>query len=112
MTSTAPLAVLISSGLDTLAQDMPIIDGTFKPYKLYDGPGFRIRQLAFDAGAILGEHSAPGPIIVQVAEGSVGFEVDGTTYELSVGSVLQVAANVPHALTARERSRVIVTVIG
>lgn len=112
MSSTLPLAVLIASGLGDLAQDMPIVDGTFKPYKLYEGPGFRIRQLAFDAGAVLGEHSAPDPIVVQVVDGAVAFEVDGTTYELRRGSILHVAANVPHALTARERSRVIVTVVG
>ena len=112
MSSTPPPAILISTGLDALAREMPIVDGTFKPYKLYDGPGVTIRQLAFDAGAVLPEHSSPDQIIVQVAEGSVGFEVAGTTHELSVGSILQVAANVPHALMARERSRVIVTVIG
>lgn len=112
MSSTSPRVVLISADLDALAQGMPIVDGTFKPYKLFEGPGFRVRQLAFDAGAILGEHSAPDPILVQVAEGSVGFEVDGSTYELGRGSILHVAANVTHALTARERSRVIVTVVG
>ena len=112
MSVNSPRVVLISADLDALAHGMPIVDGTFAPYKLFDGPGFQIRQLAFDAGAVLGEHRSPHPILVQVVDGSVGFAVDGSTYELGRGSILHVASDVPHSLVAREVSRVIVTAIG
>jgi len=112
MTPTLPLSVLVASSLEALALQNPITEGTVTPHKTFDGEGFRMRHLAFDAGAVLAEHSAPDPIIVQVVEGAVDFAVDGHTYELSRGAILHVAANVPHEVTAREKSRVVVTLLG
>ena len=112
-TTAAPTtAVLIAAGLDDLALQNPIGAGTVSPHRTFDGEGFRVRHLAFDAGAVLAEHTAPVPIIVQVVEGSVLFDVDGHGYELTQGAILSVGGQVPHAVTARERARLIVTLVG
>ncbi len=105
-------ATLISRGLDELAELNPIRDGRVSPHRLHDGDGFRLRHLAFAEGAVLKEHVAPKPIIVQVVEGRVRFGVGETTYDLVPGSILHVGANVPHEVVADEPSRLIITFLG
>ncbi|WP_024796615.1 cupin domain-containing protein [Tomitella biformata] len=105
-------SILIANGLPALAEQNPILEGKVSPHFTYDGTGFRIRHLAFDAGAVLAEHKAPLPIIVQVVEGSVEFTVDGQTHTMGTGAILYVAAENPHAVAALERARLIVTLVG
>ncbi len=104
--------LVIAHGLDDLAQQNPIKDGGVSPHRTYDAEGFRIRHMALDAGAVLEEHTAPRPIVVQVAMGAVRFDVDGEQHDLTQGAIIHVAANVPHAVTARVSSRLIITLIG
>lgn len=75
--STNPVAVVIASGLDELAEQNPIKAGGVSPHRTFDGTGFRIRHMALDAQAVLAEHTAPDLIVVQVVEGAVRFDVDG-----------------------------------
>lgn len=105
-------SVLVSDGLAALAEQNPIREGDVSPHRTFDGEGFRIRHLAFDAGAVLAEHQAPVPIIVQVVQGSVKFAVDGDVHTLSTGAIVHVAAKNPHEVTAIERARLIVTLVG
>lgn len=110
--TSPPTSVLIAGGLHELAQQNPITAAAVTPHRTYDGSGFRVRHLAFDAGAVLAEHSAGVPILVQVVEGAVRFDVDDHGHELTQGAILHVGANNPHAVTAHERARLIVTLLG
>ncbi|WP_182347169.1 cupin domain-containing protein [Tomitella gaofuii] len=104
--------VLVADGLGALAEQNPISAGRVSPHFTFDGDGFRIRHLAFDEGAVLAEHTAPLPIIVHVVEGAVDFAVDGDIHTLHTGAILHVAAGNPHQVTAHERARLIVTLVG
>lgn len=112
MTTLAPTHVLIASGLAQLAEQNPIRIGAVSPHRTYDGDGFRIRQLAFDAGAVLAEHTAPVPIVIHVVQGAVTFDLGDECHELASGAILHVGAHVPHQVTAREPSRLVVTLLG
>lgn len=112
MTTPPPQYHLIAAGLTDLAEQNPIQPGAVSPHLTFDGDGFRIRQLAFDTGAVLAEHTAPVPIVVHVATGSIVFEIAGQRLELASGAVLHVEAGVPHQVTAREPSRLVVTLLG
>lgn len=105
-------SILVSHGLAALAEQNPIREGGVSPHRTFDGPGFRIRHLAFDEGAVLAEHQAPVPIIVQVVQGSVNFAVDGEVHTLLTGAILHIAAENPHEVTAIERARLIITLVG
>lgn len=107
----APFAV-IAAGIDDLAEQRPYSDGTVAVHRTYDGDGVRLRQVAIDAGAVLAQHVAPVPIVVQVVEGTVLFRVDGTEQRLDRGGFIQVDARVPHEVAAEVPSRIIITLIG
>lgn len=109
--TTKPTHSVIATGIDDLATQNPVKPGTYSPHHTYDGVGFRIRQLAFDAGAVLPEHTAPDPILINVVEGEVAFEIGTETYQLTAGAVLHVAAEVPHQVTATTQARLVITLI-
>lgn len=99
MTRDTSRATLITSGIDLLREQNPIREGRVSPERLFSGEDVRIMHLALDSDAVLTEHSAPSPIVVQVIEGAVRFDVEGVSHELGVGGMVHVAAAVPHAVT-------------
>ncbi|MGF3055917.1 cupin domain-containing protein [Microbacterium sp. YY-01] len=103
--------LLASSSADWQAQN-PVVEGRVKPFRVFDAPGLKVRALSFDAGAVMKEHRAPVPIIVQVAQGRILFRVDGAEYELGEGGSIQVEAGVLHELEAIEQSHAVLMLIG
>ncbi len=66
---------------------------------------------AFDKGQKLSEHSAPFDAIVQVLEGDGVIIIDGKEYFLTSGEMIIMPANIPHAVEARERFKMLLTMI-
>ncbi|WP_029144763.1 cupin domain-containing protein [Microbacterium luticocti] len=75
------------------------------------GEGARVVVFAFDAGAELTEHTAPGPIVVQALSGCLAFSAEGRTHELRPGSLLHLDARIPHSVRALEPSKMLLTLI-
>lgn len=73
--------------------------------------GVRVVVFAFDTGAELTEHTAPGPILVQALEGHLTFTADGETKDLRPGGFLHLDARIPHAVKALEPSKMMLTII-
>lgn len=71
----------------------------------------RIVVFAFDAGAELAEHSAPGPILVQALEGILRFTAEGETVELHAGGVIHLDARTLHSVRAVEPSKMSLTLL-
>ncbi|UJP10366.1 cupin domain-containing protein [Microbacterium sp. KUDC0406] len=103
---------LIAVSAADLADRYPIEDGRVRPHKTLDGDGFRIRTLVMDAGAVLREHRAPVPILVQVASGRILFRVEGAEHDLAAGGAIQVDASVPHEVEAVDPSHVLLVLLG
>jgi quercetin dioxygenase-like cupin family protein len=95
---TSP-ATLITTGIDLLRERNPVREGRVSPERLFSGEDVRITHLALDTDASLSEHSAPSPVVVQVIEGAVRFDVEGLSHDLGPGGMVHVAAAVPHAVT-------------
>jgi len=70
-----------------------------------------VTMFAFDQGQGLSEHTAPFDALVQVLEGNVDVIIAGTTHQLSAGEMILMPANQPHALTARTRFKMLLTMI-
>lgn len=66
-----------------------------------DGP-LRVTIVALGPGEVLTEHHAPGPITVQVLEGTIRFSAGGAHHDLSAGELLALGAGTPHAVTSLE----------
>lgn len=93
---TSP-ATLISTGIEQLRTSNPGKEGRVAPERLFSGEDVRIMHLVLDAE--MTEHRAPSPIVVQVLEGSVRFDVEEERHEMGAGGMVHVAAGIPHAVT-------------
>ena len=66
---------------------------------------------AFDKGQGLSEHSAPFDAMVQVIDGTLELTIDGELFTLTKGNMIIMPANIPHALHAKERFKMVLTMI-
>ncbi|HOK60659.1 MAG: cupin domain-containing protein [Tenuifilum sp.] len=74
-------------------------------------PTGNISLFAFDKGEGLSEHTAPFDAVVQVIEGKATIIIGGTPHQLVAGETIIMPANIPHALQAEERFKMVLTMI-
>ena len=86
-------------------------EGAVVSRTLMDSPVGTVTLFAFDAGQGLSEHTAPYDALVQVVEGRGRFTVGGRTHEVAAGQVLLMSANVPHAVRATQRFKMLLTML-
>lgn len=70
-----------------------------------------ITMFAFDEGEGLSEHSAPFDATVQVIDGTLELTIDGEKYLVNKGDMIIMPANVPHALHAQTKVKMILIMI-
>lgn len=71
-----------------------------------------ITLFAFDKGEGLSTHSAPGDAMVYIIEGSVEIKIgEDTKVVLSEGNTTVMPANIPHALEAIEKFKMMLIVV-
>ncbi|GAB4312422.1 MAG: cupin domain-containing protein [Bacteroidales bacterium] len=70
-----------------------------------------VSLFAFDQGQQLSEHSAPFDALVQVLEGTAEIKIDGKPYRLGEGESVIMPANIPHAVFAPEKFKMLLTMI-
>lgn len=66
---------------------------------------------AFDQGQGLSEHSAPFDALVQVLDGGVEITIGGKPIRAEAGQTILMPANVPHAVKAIGRFKMLLTMI-
>lgn len=70
-----------------------------------------ITLFAFDEGQNLSEHSAPFDAVVQVMDGEGLFIIGGEEYNLKTGQLIIMPANVPHAVNAIKKFKMLLTML-
>lgn len=70
-----------------------------------------ITLFAFDQGQGLSEHTAPFDAVVQILDGQAQITIDGESQTVSTGEMLIMPANVPHALHAEQKFKMLLTMI-
>lgn len=70
-----------------------------------------ITLFAFDAGQSLSEHSAPFDAFVLVTEGKGRIIIDKVDHDLDAGQFIVMPANIPHAVQAAERFKMMLVMI-
>ncbi len=70
-----------------------------------------ITLFAFDKGQKLSEHTAPYDAVVQILDGRGLLTIGGKGIEVSAGEIIIMPANVPHAVAAEERFKMLLTMI-
>ena len=70
-----------------------------------------VTLFSFDKGQGLSEHTAPYDAMVQVVDGKALIKIDKEAYEVAAGEFIIMPANVPHALEAKEKFKMLLTMI-
>ncbi len=94
-----------ATGLVTCAE------GAIVSRTLSETDGGTVTLFAFDAGQALSEHTAPFDALVHVLDGSVELTVGGQAHRVSAGQMVIMPADVPHALRAPERFKMVLTML-
>ncbi|HOY39818.1 MAG: cupin domain-containing protein [Bacteroidales bacterium] len=66
---------------------------------------------AFDKGESLSEHTAPFDAMIQVLDGSAEVIIGGKPYRVSCCETIIMPANIPHAVNAVEKFKMLLTMI-
>ena len=66
---------------------------------------------AFDKGEGLSTHTAAGDAFVQILDGAANITIGGKELVVNAGEVVAMPAQVPHALAAAERFKMLLVVI-
>ena len=78
---------------------------------ILDKPVGTITLFAFDKGQRLSEHTAAYDAVVQVLDGLAQLTIGGEVIKVSAGEIIIMPANVPHAVTAEEKFKMLLTMI-
>ncbi len=70
-----------------------------------------ITFFAFDEGQNLSEHTAPFDALVQVVEGEAVIIINQVEYVLKEGDLVIMPANIPHAVEARKKFKMMLTML-
>jgi quercetin dioxygenase-like cupin family protein len=70
-----------------------------------------ITLFAFDKGQKLSEHTAPYDAVVEILDGKAQIRIKDEINELSEGQIIIMPANIPHAVNAGERFKMLLTMI-
>jgi len=70
-----------------------------------------VTLFAFDEGQQLSEHTTPFDALVQVIDGAGELTIGGETVVVQAGEVVLMPANVPHAVAAVQRFKMLLTML-
>jgi quercetin dioxygenase-like cupin family protein len=73
--------------------------------------GGNVTAFAFDAGQELSEHTSPFDALIEVVEGEAEISLAGQPHRVRQGEMIALPANVPHAVTAVSRFKMLLTMI-
>jgi quercetin dioxygenase-like cupin family protein len=73
--------------------------------------GGTITLFAFDEAQSLSEHTAPFDAVAQVLEREAEITIAGTALKVAAGELVLMPANQPHAVHARTRFKMLLTMI-
>lgn len=86
-------------------------DGSIVSRMVLDKSAGSVTVFSFDKDQGLSEHSTPFDALVQVVEGRAEIIIGGTPHSVSAGEVIIMPADVPHAVKAPERFKMLLTMI-
>jgi len=95
----------------SLASLVDYQDGSVVSRVVLKNEGGVMTLFAFAEGEGLTEHQSPHEAVVQVLEGNVRIEIDGTPHTVAAGEALHLPARVPHALVGGGPYKMLLTLL-
>jgi len=94
-----------------LAETIHYATNSIVSQQIIKNPSGNITLFAFDKGQQLSEHSASFNAMAHIIEGSAEIHISGTPFHLKVGEIIILPANIPHAVYANIRFKMLLTMI-
>ncbi len=114
MSNEKPKATVLQACLgkgQRLADMVEYADSSIVSKTILDKPAGTITLFAFDRGQKLSEHTAPFDAVVQIVDGAARLTIDGEDVNVSAGQIIIMPGNVPHAVAAEEKFKMLLTMI-
>ena len=108
---------MTTTGDNLLARPLPLNDlvqyqpGAVVSRTLIDKKIGTLTLFAFDDGQGLSEHTAPFDACVQIVDGAADVTIAGEVQRVGAGEMIIMPANVPHALRAAGRFKMLLIMI-
>jgi quercetin dioxygenase-like cupin family protein len=99
------------STIYNLKNDITYAENSVVSKRILEKPTGNLTLFAFDKDQKLSEHSAPFDAMVQCLEGQVEITIDKKPYSLTEGESIIMPANIPHAVYATEKFKMLLTMI-
>jgi quercetin dioxygenase-like cupin family protein len=99
------------SGVFSLPELAQYGDDAIVSRTLMKRPTGTVTLFAFDQGQELSEHTAPFDAIAQVLDGQGEFIIGGVPHLINAGQTIIMPANIPHAVKAVARFKMLLTMI-
>ena len=94
-----------------LAELVEYADNSIISKTILDKSVGTITLFAFDKGQRLSEHQTPYDAVVQIIDGTGRLTIGGEDVNVSAGQIIIMPGNVPHAVTADEKFKMLLTMI-
>ncbi|MHC4212008.1 MAG: cupin domain-containing protein [Planctomycetota bacterium] len=104
------LAACVGQGRN-LAQLVEYAQDAVVSKTIVDKPVGTLTIFAFDKDQRLSEHTAPYDAVVQIVDGNAKLTIGGNEVDVTAGQIIVMPANVPHAVDAPERFKMLLTMI-
>ncbi|MBP6491494.1 MAG: cupin domain-containing protein [Clostridia bacterium] len=97
--------------VQTLADLVSYQDGQVVSKTLVQNPGVSLTLFSFDKGEEISSHSSHGDAMVYVIDGEAKITIGEETFTAKAGETVVMPSEVPHAVSAPERMKFMLTVI-
>lgn len=99
------------SNIYDLAESVEYSKGAIVSKVIKKNENVNLTLFAFDEGQGLSEHSAYFDAIIQVIEGNGEIIINKVPYLVNTGQFIIMPANIPHAVNAKNRFKMLLTMI-
>jgi len=105
------MSSMVHSKIKKLSEMVNYQDGTIVSKTLINKDMGTVTLFAFDKDQSLSEHTAPFDALLQVFDGEVDVVISGKKHHLLTGEMILMPANVPHAVKAIEKFKMMLIMI-
>lgn len=86
-------------------------DGSVVSKQIIKKPNGNVTLFAFDKDENLSEHTSPFDALVQIVDGEMEITIGGEPHMVSAGEMIKLPADIPHGLVAKEKSKMLLTMV-
>lgn len=96
---------------ERLVDLIQIQDNSIVSRQIFKKANGNVTLFAFDKNESLTEHTSPYEALVQILEGKMVVTIGGLPQEVGEGEIILLPPNIPHGLTATEKTIMLLTMI-